>query len=385
MDLPRLPWVNLHLSDLFETNFHKIRFEAPMPFIADFLQAVLEIIVNLRSEGRRVEGESHFTTRSLDKRTKRKVIPPTTVNYVAIANDCLSSYYELYAKEVKENMVADGMVNEDIIYLNFYTSDGENDTKHVWETWGIQVCINPARTYDESESSLTYLKSAINRNTLRPLSNAISLEECKRIFDCNQGHNWPYRNFLQQGSKFPSDHVLRVNTNLKNLNKILFIIFETILYYRCTARLESSKNIYKIRERPFTTETVSEFGISYPRIHCNDLREYLETRANYCLKCVQKVYFFKEFTTFYLSFYQLNMDHMITTRKICERWQIVCQMKPDLSSEASSNLSQVLSYIKQTKFPVSLRVSPTLKYVKLYRYYFTGMAACTPPRFYIHS
>ncbi|GAB1603253.1 hypothetical protein Ahia01_000606100 [Argonauta hians] len=360
---------------------HSIRVGVPLEYVDKVVTALLEIITYVRSKL-----DPHFDSiMPLQQKPCRKVLRPTTFSYDTIADVSLSSYFAWYGKEFKENLLTDGIINEDKIFLNFYLNDNTKKvTIYTWETWKIKVSVNPTKTMRQVVTDLEYLTSVISQSVIQPLSRAISLVQYKQIFKGCRRPVLVNRNFIREGSNSNCQHVVQVNTNVENLSNILNIIFESILYSRCTAKLNRCEGEkYKSDTRPFTTETVSEFSISYPRICCDDLSQFLSSRLNYCLRRIQN-----EPTTkrlFYLSFYRLKeTEDQNTTRKICERWQIVCHMKP-VNMSITSNLPHVLSYIERTNFPASLRVSPTLEYKELYKHYFTNMSSCTPPRFYIHS
>ncbi|GAB1603255.1 hypothetical protein Ahia01_000606300 [Argonauta hians] len=360
--------------------------ELPLEYMDGVLTAVLEMILNVRSEGKRVVGDTDSTTKSLQKIIKRKVMHPIIFSYDAIADDYLSYYLASYCREFKENLTADGIVNADKIYLNFFSIDDlKKKSTYVWETWIIEVIINPMRTAYQVERDLKYLATVISESIVVPLPHTTSLGGCEQIFESYHDQAWLYLNYIRQGSNFSSDNVFHVNTNIENISKILSIIFESILYFRCTSKLtRCDDGRYKSDMRPFSIETVSEFDISYPRICCEDLQQLLQSQIAYCLTYRQNLRSAGKFEI-YLSFYRLKQtEDMYLTRKICERFQIVCHIKPgDMS--ISSNLPYVLLYLGRKDFPDSLQVSPTLEYEELYKHYFTTMAACTPPRFYIHT
>ncbi|GAB1603252.1 hypothetical protein Ahia01_000606000 [Argonauta hians] len=377
----------VNLSDFFPLAGHILRYDVPLDYIAPVLKTLLDLIVNLRSEGRRIVGDTLTTTKSLDKLTVKRLLYPTNFTYTSIADNILSSYLVWFSRELKENMITDGFITEDKVFIIFFYVENEaTKVIRVWESWEIRIGINPTNSSDEIERDLNYVKSAIHTNIMHPLPHTISIRDCKRIFDCNQGHTWLYNNFILQGTKLPPDHVLYLDTNLENLGKTLFIVFEAILSHRCQWKLHFYQDgELKSIVRRGISESVPEYGISYPRICCEDLRKYIRSRADYCRSFIENVCPSRQLKTFYLSFYHLNLvNGTKTTRKICERWQIVCRIHPT-NIFIPSNLSYLLSYIERATFPDSLQVSPTLEYEELYKYYFTTLASCTPPRFYIHG
>ncbi|GAB1603251.1 hypothetical protein Ahia01_000605900 [Argonauta hians] len=383
------PKAPVNISNHFLLKTHCVRFGVPLEYMEPVLTALLERIASLRSEGRRVPGDTCFTTTSLPKIIKRKMLHPTNFCYDAIANDSFTTYYEWCAKEFKENLLADTILNEDKIFLNFYYIDDltQKERAHLWETWKIRVVINPMKTIRHIERDLNYLFSAIAENVLKPLPRTISLQECKHVFKCCQDQTWLYRHFVRQGSNSHCDHVLHINADVENVGTILNIIFEIIIFYRCTDKITRSEDGRCKREAiPYKIENFPEFDISYPRICCNDLGKLLRSRADYCRAFIQKEHTSRKIKTFYLSFYRLKeTDDLSLVRKFCEQWQIDCQMTPVSDSPYTNNLADILAYIDQSDFPDSLKTSQTIRYDKLYKHYFTNMSACTPPRFYIHS
>ncbi|GAB1603274.1 hypothetical protein Ahia01_000608200 [Argonauta hians] len=356
----------------------------PLRYVGKAVTALLEIITYVRSKV-----DPYIEAEYIEyRKPRRKVLRPTTFTYDAIADECLSSYFAWYGEEFKDNFAADGIINEDKIFLNFYLNDNSRTVSiYTWETWKIKVSVNPTKTMREVVTDLENLTSVISESIIEPLPRAISLFQYKHIFRCCRRPVIVNRNFIKTGSNSNCKHILQVNTNFEKMSKILSIIFESILFHRCMAKLTPREDgKYKTETRLFTTETVSEFRISYSRICCDDLNELLRSRVNYCFTRAQNEHTAKKIKIFYLSFYRLKETKTLnTTRKLCERWQIVCHLEPDDDMPLPSNLPEVLSYIEQTNFPDSLRIYPQiLDYDKLHRYYFTTMTSCTPPRFYIH-
>ncbi|CAI9737456.1 Hypothetical predicted protein [Octopus vulgaris] len=381
------PWFKFeNANKTLETKKYHLNIEVPVNHVGVVLLSVLEMLLNMRSEGKRILSENTEYTTSLKKVTEQKTVPPTAFTYEAIANPIFSAVLKYIANEFKRNIRDRNAITEDNIYVNFYFLLPHEEV-FVWETWVIKVILKP-KTLAEIEENLKELSNLIFQRVLPPFPFTYPLKSCPNTFQTKLDEAWPYCVYFRQGNNDPSDHSLTLTINTENVYKVLNIVFECILCVRTAAKLIlSGENDYKYGSKSICKEYVPDLDISYHRIQCSDLKNSLKLQAVNCQVFIELQKPLSKVVTVFMSFYRLQeTDSGSTIRSICEKWKIDCIIKDleNITTNIKDQLEKAFNYIDRAKFPNSLRVPTDVKYDQLHKHFLTTLNACSPYLFYIH-
>lgn len=368
---------------------HHLNIEVPMNYVGVVLFPVIEMILNMRCEGKRVLSENTDHTTSLKKVTTQKSVPETAFTYEAIANPVFWIILRYIANEFKRNIADKNAINEDYIYLNFYFINSKS-VIFVWETWIIKILVKPGKTLVEIEEHLKELSNFISQHVIPPYPPTYSVESGMKIFQTKMDEAWPYRFYFRHGNNEAADHAFTLAVSRKNVGKVLHIIFQSILCMRCSAKLMPSvscANDYERTSKLVCKEYAPLFDLSYARIDCADLKNSLTLQAFNCQAFVEYLKPLSDVISVFMSFYQLlETDSGTIGRNVCEKWKVDIMMEnlDNITVTIKEQLENLLDYICDIEYPDSLRVPPNTKYNQLHKYYQMTLNDCSPLLFYVH-